>query len=120
MRVAVVYGGSSGPEAEGEHLWLRTYEGSVRAHPDLHFWVDPRGHLHARRADLAAIFLDEPVPEQLAKVLLSGSEVRQGEALIMAGYGQDDDKLLYEQGGDRLGHGAHVHEHLCPPGVGAC
>ncbi|HYI00596.1 trypsin-like serine protease [Hyalangium sp.] len=119
----VVYGGNSGPEAQGEQLWLRTYEGSVRAHPDLQFWVDPRGHLRSRRADLAAISLNEPVPEQLAKVLLSGSEVRQGEALIMAGYGhdqilggdfgtryyrkntatrapqEDDDKLHYEQEG---------------------
>jgi hypothetical protein len=110
------------PKVQWGQRQLRTYEGSVRTHPELELRADPHG-LSAIHADLAAIVLDEPVREQLAEALLAGSEVREGEALIMAGYGQDeamggergvryyrknktkripysaDDRILYEQQG---------------------
>ncbi|MBN1204099.1 MAG: trypsin-like serine protease [Myxococcaceae bacterium] len=117
----VVHGGQ--PAAPWGQRQLRTYEGSVRTHPEMDLRAGPLG-FSSIRADLAAIVLDEPVKEQLAEELLSGSEVRAGEALIMAGYGldeamggergvryyrknkatripraDDDDRILYEQQG---------------------
>jgi hypothetical protein len=115
----VVHGGKPGTQAGQRQL--QTYEGSVRAHPELEFRAVPQG-LSAIHADLAAILLDEPVKKQLAEVL-ARSEVHEGEALIMAGYGLDesmggergvryyrknkatrapranDDRILYEQQG---------------------
>jgi hypothetical protein len=101
---------------------LGNYEGSVRTHPELKLSADPRG-FRATRADLAVIILDEPVQEHFEEARLAGSEVREGEELIMSGYGQDeamggelaaryyrknkvtrapgrgDDRILYEQQG---------------------
>jgi hypothetical protein len=115
-------------EAQRGQRQLRTYVGSVRSHPELELQAGPRGSRFIH-ADLAAIVLDEPVKEPLAEVLLTDSEVREGEALVMAGYGQqeamgsergarysrrnkatrapraEDDRVLYEQQGTYVYNG---------------
>jgi hypothetical protein len=88
--MTVAYDGDLGPDPQVMHTRLRAYEGNVRAHPWLELRVDSRGIVTSRRADLAVIFLKEPVKQRLAEVLLPGAEVREGETLIMAGYGGDE------------------------------
>ena len=83
----VIYEGDPGPESQVRMTRLRTHEGRVRAHPSLELRVDSRGAVISRKADLAALFLSEPVQGALATVLLPGAEVQEGEQLTMVGYG---------------------------------
>jgi len=119
----VSYEADPGPEPPVRMSRLSKQEGCVRAHPSLELRVDARGFVISRKADLAALFLSEPVKGALAKVLLPQAEVQEGELLIMAGYGVEefrssaqyvryfrknktvrppmpgDDRILYEQQG---------------------
>ncbi|HYH98800.1 hypothetical protein [Hyalangium sp.] len=94
----------------------------MRPHPEMESRAATHG-FRLSRVDLAVILLDEPVQERPEEVLLAANEVREGEALIMAGYGKDealggdwgaryyrknkatrapgveDDRVLYEQQG---------------------
>lgn len=122
----VVHDGES--SAPWRQRRLRNYEGSVRTHSEQTPSADPLD-FRATRSDLAVIVLDEPVQEHFEEARLAGSEVREGEELIMAGYGQDeamggergaryyrknkvtrapgrdDDRILYEQRGTYVYNG---------------
>lgn len=121
--MTVAYGGDSGPKPRVRTAQLRNHEGTVRAHPRLELRVDSRGRVISRKADLAAIFLKDPVQGHFNEALLPETEVHEGEPLVMVGYGDDefgrgthdvryyrknkairppmpgDDRILYEQEG---------------------
>lgn len=86
----VIYEGDPGPEPQVRMTRLSNHEGCVHAHPSLELRVDARGFVISSKADLAAIFLNEPVQGALAKVLLPGVEVQEGELLTMVGYGVEE------------------------------
>jgi hypothetical protein len=67
----------------------RVYAGTIRPHPELRISFDESGTILSARADLAVIFLDEPVEDGIPSAVLADTEVRTDEPLVMAGYGYD-------------------------------
>ena len=68
---------------------VRVYAGTIRPHPDLQVVFDNSGTALSARADLALIFLDEPVEDDIPSAMLADTEVRADESLVMVGYGYD-------------------------------
>jgi hypothetical protein len=83
----VAYEVSGNPERPT--LRIRSYEGQVRPHPGFRILLDASGVERTNRADLAVVFLDQPVEFLFMGVRLADSEVQAQESLIMAGYGHD-------------------------------
>ncbi|HVG60141.1 MAG TPA: hypothetical protein VNA24_16400, partial [Hyalangium sp.] len=63
------------------------YRGKVRPHPEFQLTWDEQGSVMASRADLAVIVLDEPMAKEIVAEQLGGGEVKEGETLVMPGYG---------------------------------
>jgi hypothetical protein len=87
----VVYGEVGDPKLKEltTPMQFHTAEGSVRPHPELELFLNRQGLVVERRADLAVVLLGEPMKVNSAEVLLSRDEAREGESLVMAGYGHD-------------------------------
>jgi hypothetical protein len=87
----VVYGEAGHPKylELTTQMRFQTTEGLVRPHPDVELLLDKRGFVKMARADLAVIQLDEPFEEGKVQVPLAREEAREGERLIMAGFGHD-------------------------------
>ncbi len=66
----------------------KTRKGTVRPHPDLKIVLDEQGHVVSTHADLALIFLKEPVEVQPAPV--GHEEVRVNDSVIIVGHGYDE------------------------------
>lgn len=76
-------------------------ENQIAVHPDLQVLKGTRaGRTETvwSNADLAVIFLKDPVEIDLPPVMLPTTEVQVGDAILMVGYGPGDSPLLY---GDR-------------------
>ncbi len=88
---SVLYGEVGDPKLKEltTQMQFHTVGGSVRPHPELELFLDGRGGIVRRRADLAVILLDEPMKQGETEVLLSQKEAQVGEFLVMAGYGHD-------------------------------
>jgi Trypsin-like peptidase domain len=88
---SVIYGevGHSKLKELTTQMRFRTVEGSVRPHPALELVLNARGYVVRGRADLALILLDDPLEVKSSEVLLAHEPVREGEFLVMAGYGHD-------------------------------
>jgi Trypsin len=73
-------------------------ENQVVVHPDLQVLKGTReGRTETvwSNADLAVIFLKEPVEIDLPPVMLPTAEVQVGDAILMVGYGPGDSSLLF-------------------------
>jgi hypothetical protein len=68
---------------------VRVYTGAIRPHPELRLVFDDSGTILSARADLAVLFLDEPVEDGIPSAVLADTEIRTDEPLVMAGYGYD-------------------------------
>ncbi|WP_224371985.1 trypsin-like serine protease [Hyalangium versicolor] len=80
-------GSSSRPE-------IRDHVGEVVIHPALEMISGRRGQAQGvvwSHADLAAIFLKEPLEDTLPRLSLTETEVRVGQAVTMVGYGTGND-----------------------------
>jgi hypothetical protein len=66
------------------------HRGEVRPHPELRIVRDASGKLTTVHANLALIFLEEPVQDVAPPPLLADSEARLDEPLITVGYGNDE------------------------------
>lgn len=86
--VTVVYGRKY--DAYTADMELQSYEGVVRPYPELKVDLDARSSVVASHGDLAVIVLDTPVRKDISFTGLADSEVRDGEALVSAGYGHDE------------------------------
>jgi len=63
------------------------YRGKVRPHPEFQLTWDEQGSVMASRADLAVIVLDEPMAKEIVAEQFGGGDVKEGETLVMPGYG---------------------------------
>lgn len=83
----VTYEASENPERPT--LRIRSYTGQVHPHPLFQIRPDAVGTQRTNQADLAVVFLDQPVEPPVVDARLSDSEVHAQESLIMVGYGHD-------------------------------
>ncbi|WP_407660100.1 trypsin-like serine protease [Hyalangium gracile] len=92
----VAYGSS--PKGRPSAQTLEYAGNEIVAHPDLEVLTGLRaGRTETvwSNADLAAIFLNEPVELDFQPLLLPTSEVQVGDAITMAGFGTGEAYLLY-------------------------
>jgi hypothetical protein len=76
-----------------EESVVRRFErvgGQVHVHPSFKLELDDQGAVLSTRADLAIIVLDLPVTVAVPRIPLAETEVQEHEALVMAGYGDDE------------------------------
>jgi hypothetical protein len=66
------------------------HRGEVRPHPELRIVRDASGKLTTVHANLALIFLEEPVQDVAPPPKLADSAARMDEPLITVGYGNDE------------------------------
>lgn len=64
------------------------HSGRAEPHPSLRVVLDDQGHVLSSHADLALIFLSEPL--ELSGLPLDDQEVRVGDPIIIAGYEYDE------------------------------
>ncbi len=62
----------------------------MRSHPELRILLDRTGAELLNNADLAVIFLDEPVNSVPSEAFMAALEVQAKEPLTMAGFGSDE------------------------------
>jgi hypothetical protein len=84
----------------------RGSDGQVQPHPDLKFVLGPHGQVLSSTADLAAIFLSEPLSESFRPVPLATREVQLHEFVTIVGYGYDE--IVDGYTGDRRFSKNHV------------
>jgi trypsin len=92
----VVYGTSKKGRPEAQVIDYT--ENQIVVHPDLQILKGTRaGRTETvwSNADLALIFLKEPVEIDLPSVMLPTAEVQVGDAIIMVGYGPGDSSISY-------------------------
>ncbi len=77
------------------------YPGIVRPHPRLQIRINKQGEMSGK-ADLAVIFLNEAVGNEIQPARLIDTEVAVGESIVMVGYGLDA-RLRGSQGERRSG-----------------
>lgn len=65
-----------------------TRQGTVQPHPDLKIVLDEQGHVVSTHADLALIFLKDPVEVQPAA--LGDEEVQVNDSVVIVGHGYDE------------------------------
>jgi hypothetical protein len=91
-KLAVVTVPSERPSQEVEgysELQTRIYRGEVRPHPKLNIPFDnPERAVLMGTADLAVIFLENPVESRFPAIQLADFEPREGQDILVAGYGQ--------------------------------
>jgi hypothetical protein len=72
----------------------------VQPHPAFQLLLDKEGQVESSRADLALIFLEAPVAEPYAPLLIAAEDVHAGETFVLVG-GRSDTFQGGISGGDR-------------------
>lgn len=87
------------PKHTGAMRYLtEDYTGNVQVHPEFKITISKQGDIVSSLADLAVIFLDEPVMDDFAPVAIAEAEISILETVTMVGYGYDGPgSSLYEK-----------------------
>jgi len=75
---------------------FRSYDGTVRPHPNLEILLDEQLMPLSSRADFAMIALDKPVEVRVPTIRLPDSEPQLNEPFVIVGYGLDGRTDLIE------------------------
>ncbi|MDY7233173.1 trypsin-like serine protease [Hyalangium rubrum] len=74
----------------------RSYSGVVHAHPDLRILLDDQGHVVSSQADLAVIFLDDPLEKGVKPIRVADQELELNESVTIVGTGYDEMARAYD------------------------
>jgi hypothetical protein len=66
----------------------KNYRGKAHPHPALKVMLDEQGHVLSSQADLALVFLDEPL--EFPSMPLATEAIREGDSVTIVGYGYDE------------------------------